>query len=231
MAGTLRALDREVIACERCERLVSWCRRVAREKKASLRDAEYWGKPVPSFGDADPRLLIVGLAPGAHGANRTGRIFTGDSSGDWLFAALHAHGFANRAQSVRKDDGLRLLDARVTCPVRCAPPDNKPTRAEADACRPYLVEELAAYRKLAVVLVLGRFGFDEFRRAWTAAGGAAFAGRPAFAHGAEFRTADGRVTLVCSYHPSRQNTQTGRLTRAMFHRPFARARALLEGDS
>lgn len=231
MPSALSPLADRITACRKCPRLVAHTREVARVKRRAYQDEIYWGRPVPPFGVASPRLLVVGLAPGAHGANRTGRIFTGDSSGDWLFAALHAHGFANRAESVRKDDGLRLLDARVTCPVRCAPPDNKPTRAEADACRPYLVEELAAYRKLAVVLVLGRFGFDEFRRAWTAAGGAAFAGRPAFAHGAEFRTADGRVTLVCSYHPSRQNTQTGRLTRAMFHRPFARARALLEGDS
>lgn len=221
-------LAARIAACTKCPRLVAHCREVARVKRRAYRDETYWGKPIPPFGAASPRLLVVGLAPGAHGANRTGRIFTGDSSGDWLFAAMHAHGFANRPESVRKGDGLALSGARVTCAVRCAPPDNKPAPAEADACRPYLVEELAAYRRVAVVLVLGRFAFDQFLRAWAAAGRPPFAPRPAFAHGAESRTEEGRVTLLCSYHPSRQNTQTGRLTRAMFHRPFARARKLLE---
>ena len=221
-------LSDRVVTCRRCERLIAHCREVAREKRRAYRDEVYWGKPIPPFGVAQPRFLVVGLAPGAHGANRTGRIFTGDSSGDWLFRALHEAGFANRADSVRADDGLRLKETTVTCAVRCAPPANKPQASEAEACRPFLVEELTAYRRLAVVLALGRFAFGQILRAWPATGRIAFATRPVFAHGAEHRTLDGGMTLLASYHPSRQNTQTGRLTRAMFGRPFARARALLE---
>jgi uracil-DNA glycosylase family 4 len=216
-----------IVACRRCPRLVAHRTAVAREKRRAYRDEVYWGRPVPPFGAASPRLLVVGLAPGAHGANRTGRIFTGDASGDWLFRALFEAGFANRPDSVRAGDGLRLADAAVTCAVRCVPPANRPDAAEAANCRPFLVEELRRYRRVRVVIALGRFAHEGFLRAWAEAGGAPFPARPAFAHGAEHSTRDGRVVLLSSYHPSRQNTQTGRLSRAMFRRPFARARALL----
>ena len=224
MPSTTSLHDR-IVACRRCPRLVAHCRDVAREKRRAYRDETYWGKPVPPFGDADPRLLVVGLAPGAHGANRTGRVFTGDSSGDWLYRALHEAGFANRASSVRAGDGLQLDGAMVTCAVRCAPPRNKPVAAETDACRPFLVEELQTYRRLAVILALGRFAFDALRRALPAAGRGALQ-TAEFRHGAEY-AADGGLTLLASYHPSRQNTQTGRLTPSMFRGPFARARDLI----
>jgi len=203
---------------------------VARTKRRAYRDDTYWGRPVPPFGARGPRLLVVGLAPGAHGANRTGRVFTGDDSGRWLWRELHAAGFASRPESAGPGDGLRLRKAVVSCAVRCAPPANRPTTGERDACLPFLVEELRAYRRLAVVIALGRFAFDALRRAWPEAGRADWAGRVAFAHGKEIPTSDGGVTMICSYHPSRQNTQTGRLTRAMFRRPFARARRILEEE-
>ncbi len=229
MPGSTSLSDR-IVACRRCPRLVAHCRKVAREKRRAYRDESYWGLPVPPFGDADPRLLVVGLAPGAHGANRTGRLFTGDSSGDWLYRALHEAGFANQASSTHAGDGLELRDATVTCAVRCAPPQNRPTAAEADACRPFLIEELQRYRRLAVVLVLGKFAFDAIRRALPPAGRGEVGATFRFRHGAEHRTAEG-LTILASYHPSRQNTQTGRLTRAMFRRPFARARSLIEVSS
>jgi uracil-DNA glycosylase family 4 len=218
-------LAERIVACERCPRLRAHCLAVARTKRRAYRDEEYWGRPVPPFGAADPRLLVVGLAPGAHGANRTGRIFTGDASGDWLYRALHRAGFANRAESVRRGDGLRLRDAAVTCVVRCAPPQNRPARDELLACRPWLVEELRSYRRVRVVVALGRIAFDGVRRAWEEAGRAPFGPRPAFRHGARFRSRE--ATLLASYHPSRQNTQTGRLTRAMLHGVFTRARRIL----
>jgi len=219
-------LAERIVRCRKCPRLVAHCREVARVKRRAYRDDAYWGKPVPSFGAADPRLFVLGLAPGAHGANRTGRVFTGDSSGDWLYRALFEEGFANRAESTGRDDGLRLVDTAVGCAVRCAPPQNRPAPAERDTCLPWLVEELRSYRRLAVVIALGRFAHDALRRAWPATG------RPewkphAFAHGAE--SAAGGVTVITSYHPSRQNTQTGRLTRRMFAAPFARAREILGG--
>lgn len=222
-----RELERRIVACRLCPRLVAHREEVARVKRRAYRHEDYWGAPVPSFGPAGARLLVVGLAPGAHGANRTGRVFTGDSSGDWLYAALHASGFANRPESIRANDGLRLTDARVTCVVRCAPPGNRPLPAEQAACAPYLVEELRVCRKIRVVLALGRIAFDGTVRAWREAGRPDWRERPLFAHGAEIPTADGRVTLLVSYHPSRQNTQTGRLTREMFAGPFSRARDLL----
>jgi uracil-DNA glycosylase family 4 len=222
-----RPLVERIIACRRCPRLVAHCREVARVKRRAYRDDEYWGKPVPSFGVRRPRLLVVGLAPGAHGANRTGRVFTGDSSGDWLYRALFVAGFANRAESVRAGDGLALRDTAVSCAVRCAPPANRPTADERDACLPFLLEELRGER-LRIVMALGRFAFEAVRRAWPRTGRPDWTARPVFAHGAEVRTEDGSITLLASYHPSRQNTQTGRLTRPMFHAPFARARAVLE---
>jgi len=221
------SLRSRIVACERCPRLRAHCRQVAEVKRRAYRDETYWGRPVPSFGRLDAGLWVIGLAPGAHGANRTGRIFTGDSSGDWLYRALYEHGFANQPEATGRHDGLRLEDARVTGAARCAPPDNKPTRAELEACRPYLVEELAGARRIRVAIALGKIGFDTFVKAWGEAGRPRFDPRPKFGHGTEARC--GRVALLASYHPSRQNTQTGRLTRAMFHNVFVRARTMLDG--
>jgi len=225
------ALADRIVACRKCPRLIEHCREIARVRRRAYRDEEYWGRPVPSFGEKNPRLLILGLAPGAHGANRTGRVFTGDDSGTWLYRELHAHGFASGPESTGPDDGLLLRGAAVSCAVRCAPPANKPTAAERDACRPWLVEELATARRLRVVIALGRFAFDALQRAWPAAGLPYWDARPAFGHAREFHAGNGSHTLICSYHPSRQNTQTGRLTRAMFRRPFASARRILENRS
>jgi uracil-DNA glycosylase family 4 len=218
-----------IIACRRCPRLRAHCRGIARVKRRAFVDETYWGKPVPSFGVKSPRLLVVGLAPGAHGANRTGRIFTGDASGDWLYRALFTCGFANRAESVRAGDGLKLRDTVVTCAARCAPPQNKPTPRELNACRPFLVDEIRRFRRLRVAVVLGRIAHDAFLRAWGDAGRPAFGRKPRFTHGAR-HVAEGLV-LLSSYHPSRQNTQTGRLTRSMFHAVFRRARRVVEAES
>lgn len=229
-APTLKGLNARIVDCEACPRLVAHCRRVAVEKRRAWRDQVYWGRPVPSFGDPRARLLVVGLAPAAHGGNRTGRIFTGDSSGDWLFEALHRFGFANQPTSVSRNDGLALEDAWITAVNHCAPPGNRPTPAEQACCRPFLVEELRLLGRLRVVLVLGRIAFDGFLRAMADRGAPPLRHRPAFRHGAEHRPwGDEGPILVCSFHPSRQNTNTGRLTRPMFHAPFRRARALLGG--
>jgi uracil-DNA glycosylase len=193
---------------------------VAREKKRAYRDQTYWGRPVPGWGDPEARLLIVGLAPAAHGANRTGRMFTGDSSGDWLYAALHRFGFASAPQSTSPGDGLELLDCWITAAARCAPPRNRPSPAELANCRPYLEAELARLSRVRVVLALGRIAHDAFVRA------AGVAARPPFGHGALARLDEGRI-LISSYHPSRQNTNTGRLTRTMWHAVFRRARQML----
>ena len=215
-----------MIACERCPRLRAHCEQVAREKRRAYLDQEYWGRPVPCFGDPRARLVIVGLAPGAHGSNRTGRMFTGDASGDWLYAALHRAGFASQPESVSRDDGQRLRDCWITAAGRCAPPGNKPTPAELDRCRPYLAAELRLLTQARVVLALGRIGHE----AWLRASGwwerLPARERPRFAHGAEARLADG-ITLLASFHPSRQNTQTGKLTLAMWRAVFARARQLV----
>jgi uracil-DNA glycosylase family 4 len=199
---------------------------VARTKKRAFRDQAYWGRPVPGFGDGRARLLVVGLAPAAHGGNRTGRMFTGDASGDWLYEALHRFGFANQPHSLSRDDGLSLTDCYVSAAVRCAPPGNRPSPREAEACRPYLVAERALLRQVEVVVALGHFAHD----AWLAASG--WTGqlpsrhRPRFAHGAQTRLPDGMLFLA-SYHPSQRNTNTGLLTRPMFHRVFAQARRAL----
>jgi len=222
----MAALQRAVVACERCERLRRHCALVAVEKRRAYRDETYWGRPVPGFGDPEARVLLVGLAPGAHGANRTGRMFTGDSSGDWLYEALHREGFASSPVSVSRDDGMRLTDVWIGAAGRCAPPDNKPLPEELAACREFLAGEIALLPRLRVVLVLGRIAHEAYLRACGRWEGRPPRERPAFAHGAEVALAGGPV-LVSSFHPSRQNTQTGRLTRAMWHAVFARVRALV----
>jgi uracil-DNA glycosylase family 4 len=217
----LDELNREILACRRCPRLVEWRERVAREKKRAYQEWEYWGKPVPGFGDPQGRVFVVGLAPGAHGSNRTGRQFTGDASGVFLYAALHRAGFASQPWSVSRDDGLRLSDLYTAPVCRCTPPDNKPTSAEMDNCQPFLVRELDLLRP-EVIVVLGRIAFDRLLRLHPGD-----ASRPRFAHGAKYRLEAG-PWLVCSYHPSRQNTQTGRLTAAMFDQVWRTVRELLE---
>jgi len=226
--GGLSAVGRAVVACEACPRLRAHCLEVARVRKREFSGQVYWGRPVPGWGDPRARLLVVGLAPAAHGANRTGRMFTGDSSGDWLHGALHRFGFADRPGAGSRDDGLRRSDVWVTAAARCAPPGNRPTPAELARCRPFLAAELGLLRRARVVLALGGVAHDAFLRAadlWEARPARA---PPRFAHGAESVLPAGRV-LVASYHPSRQNTNTGRLTRPMWHAVFRRVRRLLDG--
>jgi uracil-DNA glycosylase family 4 len=218
---SLARLEADVTTCRACPRLVAWRELVATEKRAAFRDEEYWGRPVPGFGDPDARVALVGLAPAAHGANRTGRMFTGDRSGDFLYAALWRTGFADRPTSVARDDGLTLSGAWITAPVRCAPPANRPTPAERDRCRPYLERELALLADLRVFVPLGQFGYQVL------CGVLGVAPRPRFGHGAEVALPDGR-TIVCSFHVSQQNTFTGRLTEPMFDAVLMRARALAE---
>lgn len=201
---------------------------MAVEKRAAYRDETYWGRPVPAFGDPEASVLIVGLAPAAHGANRTGRMFTGDRSGDWLYRALHRAGFANQSESKDREDGLRLHDAWVTAAVRCAPPDNKPTPAERDNCAPWFIEELEAMPRLRVIVALGGFAYAQTMRLLAAQGVTIPRPRPKFGHGSEVEL-DGPLTVLCSFHPSQQNTFTGRLTEPMFDEVWARARALARG--
>jgi len=216
------------VACERCPRLRAHCEAVARARKRAFRDQAYWGRPVPGFGDAQARLLVVGLAPAAHGGNRTGRVFTGDSSGDWLYEALHRFGWSNQPESTGRDDGLRLTGAYVTAAARCAPPGNKPTPREFASCREYLAAEIALLERVRVVMALGSLAHEHWLRAsgWRDRLGPR--DRPRFAHAAEQRLPDG-TWLLATYHPSRQNTNTGRLTRAMWHAVFRRARNLVDG--
>ena len=226
-ASGLAELTAEIVACRRCPRLVAWREQVAREKVARFRDEPYWGRPVPGFGDPSARILLVGLAPAAHGGNRTGRVFTGDASGDFLFEALHAVGLANQPTSSRADDGLRLLGCYVAAAVRCAPPANKPTPTERDNCAPYLARELALLEAVRVLVALGAYGWDAAIRATEAQPGVERTRpRPAFGHGAEARV--GEYHLIGTYHPSQQNTFTGRLTQPMLRSVLARARALAE---
>lgn len=221
MSDELLQIGREIVECQRCARLREYCAGVALTKRRAYLDWEYWGRPVPGFGDRLARLFILGLAPGAHGANRTGRVFTGDRSGDWLYRAMWQTGFANQPTSRDRDDGLELRDAWVSASVRCAPPDNKPSREEIAACRPFLERELDAMPRVRVVVALGRLAFDNF-----------LSGRRlgcVFAHNAEHRLpgASGPV-LISSYHPSQQNTSTGKLTEPMLRAVFERVRRILD---
>ena len=219
-------LEREIVSCERCPRLIAHCRSVARLRRRAYRDEEYWGRPVTGFGDRSARILVLGLAPAAHGANRTGRMFTGDRSGEWLYAALHGAGLADRAASLHRDDGLALTDAFISAACRCAPPGNRPTPEELARCAPFLDRELDLLERLRVVVALGRIAWDAALARASRAGGLPRP-RPAFAHAAEARIGIGRsgapVWLVGSYHPSQQNTFTGRLTRPMLEAVLLRA--------
>ena len=229
MKAELVSIEEEVAACRACPRLVAHREQIAARKVKRFADQTYWGRPVPSFGDPKAQLLIVGLAPAAHGANRTGRMFTGDRSGDWLFEAMHRFGFASQAQSTSQEDGLTLRNAYITAVVRCAPPGNKPNQTEKKNCRSYLIRELAALSRVRVVLALGKIGFDGFLVAWAGTGGQVPKPSPKFGHLAQYRLADG-LSLLASYHPSQQNTFTGRLTRPMFHGVFRDVTRLLDAS-
>jgi uracil-DNA glycosylase family 4 len=222
MPTRLEQLERRVTRCRRCPRLVEWREQVAREKRAAFRDEEYWGRPVPGFGDPAARVFVLGLAPAAHGGNRTGRVFTGDRSGDWLFSSLHRTGFASQPTSRRRDDGLRLEDAWIAAAVRCAPPANRPTPEERDACLPYAAKELELIGP-RVIVCLGMFAWDAATRLL------GLRPRPRFGHAVEHELEEGPV-LLGSYHPSQQNTFTGKLTEEMMDAVFERARALAAGD-
>jgi uracil-DNA glycosylase family 4 len=223
--SALDELEREVVACRRCPRLVEWRELVAREKRAAFARESYWGRPIPGFGDPAARVMILGLAPAAHGANRTGRIFTGDRSGDFLFAALHRTGFASQPTSEHAGDGLALRGAWITAAVRCAPPANKPTPAERDACLPYAMRELALLGEVRVVVCLGAFAWAAALRMLAARGASIVRPRPRFGHGAELELPGAPVLLGC-FHPSQQNTFTGKLTPAMLDAVLLRAREL-----
>ncbi|NPA06583.1 MAG: uracil-DNA glycosylase [Chloroflexi bacterium] len=219
-------LEARILTCRRCPRLVAWRETVARVKRRAYREETYWGRPVPGFGDRQGRVLVVGLAPGAHGANRTGRMFTGDASGAFLYAALYRAGFANQPTSRHRGDGLRLRDMYITAVVRCVPPKNRPTAAEIRACVPYLAEEIQLMQpRLRVIVALGRIAFDGVRRAYAILGQSL--PRWPFVHAARYALGPEGPYLIASYHPSRQNTQTGRLTSAMFDRVWQQVRALL----
>ncbi len=223
----LTILNREVIACTRCPRLVTYREQVAREKRRAYRDHEYWGKPVPGFGDPEARVLIMGLAPGAHGSNRTGRPFTGDASGKFMFPVLYETGFASQANATDRDDGLRLKDLYITAAVRCAPPANKPTPQELANCAPFLDREVEGLGKIKVVVALGKIGFDAYLNYLKRRGLILSKQGYLFKHTASYRLPGGKV-LLASYHPSNQNTQTGKLTRKMFVKIFKEAARLAD---
>jgi uracil-DNA glycosylase family 4 len=223
MNPSLAQLQERIISCRRCPRLVAWREQVAHEKRASFRDQDYWARPVPSFGDPRARVLICGLAPAAHGGNRTGRVFTGDRSGDWLFGALYRAGFANQPTSTHCDDGLRLRDCYITACVHCAPPDNKPTNEERDTCLQFLQQELPLLKRVRVIVCLGGFAWDGVLKTLKALGHKP-SRKPVFGHGAE--AVVGPYRLLGCYHPSQQNTFTGRLTQPMLDAVFSQARRL-----
>lgn len=225
---TLNVLNGMITDCTTCSRLVTYRRAIARTKRRQFKDWTYWGRPVPGFGDPNARLYVLGLAPAAHGGNRTGRVFTGDRSGDWLYEALHRSGFANQASSVHRDDGLTLKDCYVGATVRCAPPGNKPTPDEFEHCRRYLREELRLLKHVRVVVALGKVAFTHYLKVCQLEGRTVLSPLPEFGHGVVYRLPWG-VTLVGSYHPSQQNTFTGKLTRPMFHSIFAKASRALDG--
>lgn len=230
MPGWLDQLNLEVIACTRCPRLVAHCRRVAQEKRRAYMDWQYWARPVPGFGDPEARVLILGLAPGAHGSNRTGRMFTGDGSGNFLYPVLHQAGFASQSLATDRSDGLRLRDAYITAAVRCAPPENKPLPEELARCAPFLEREVAGLKNVRVVVALGKVAFDSYLGLLKRSGVIANRSGFRFAHGARYRLPDGK-TLLASYHPSMQNTLTGKLTRKMFLKVFRDAAKLAQNLS
>ena len=219
------SLDRELLTCRKCPRLVDWREEVARVKRRAYLDWDYWGKPVPGFGDQDARLLVVGLAPGAHGANRTGRMFTGDGSGDFLYPALFQAGFANQPQALQRGDGLQLKDMFISAVCRCVPPGNKPKADEISNCLPYLEKEIDLLSRLKVIVALGRLAFDQTLRIYRRRTGERL--RFKFEHGGQYQLGEELPWLVASYHPSRQNTQTGRLTEAMFAEMWEKANKIL----
>ncbi len=227
MPPWLEALNKEVVACERCPRLVVYRQQIAREKRRAYRDWEYWGRPVPGFGDANARVLVLGLAPGAHGSNRTGRPFTGDASGSFMYPVLFEAGFSNQPEALHRNDGLKLKDLYITAAARCAPPDNKPLPEELTNCASYLERELEGLKRVKVIVALGKIGFDAYlnflKRRGLLSSRAAFP----FAHGATYAMPDGK-TLLASYHPSNQNTLTGKLTRPMFLKIFKEAARLAD---
>jgi uracil-DNA glycosylase family 4 len=223
-AQSLQSVEEEVVGCRACPRLVAWREAVAADPPKRHRGEDYWGRPVPGFGDPDAGIVLIGLAPAANGANRTGRMFTGDRSGDWLYRALHRAGLANQPHSVDRDDGLRLDNVWISAVVRCAPPDNKPTTAERDRCLPYLVRELQLLRSARVLVALGAFGWAGALWALSELGHPIPSPKPRFGHGAEVGIGD--LTLLGTYHPSQQNTFTGRLTEEMLDRVIVRARSL-----
>ena len=224
---SLKILNQEIVACVRCPRLVAYRAEVGRVKRRAYRDWDYWAKPVPGFGDPRARLLLIGLAPGAHGANRTGRVFTGDSSGDFLYKVLYDTGFASQPTSVSRDDGLKLIDAYISAVARCAPPDNKPKPEEIRACRPYLERDLVLLKRVEVVVALGRVAFDSYLGILREQGKIARRSAFLFGHNTTYETGPGQPLLMSSYHPSQQNTSTGKLTEAMFREVFNRARRRL----
>ena len=225
MLSVLDQVNAEIVACHKCARLVDYCQRVAREKRRAYRDQEYWGKPVPGFGDPNARVLILGLAPGAHGSNRTGRPFTGDGSGNFMYPVLHTAGFASQPTATHVGDGLRLKDVYITAAVRCAPPQNKPTPEEIHNCAPFLDREIDALKDLRVVVALGKIGFDAYLDYLKRRGLLERKSAYVFGHGVRYRTPDQRV-LLASYHPSMQNTQTGKLTESMFLEIFKTAKRI-----
>ncbi len=226
MQSDIDGLNAEIVDCRKCPRLVRWRETCAKEPPRRYTGMNYWARPLPSFGAAQARLLIVGLAPAAHGGNRTGRMFTGDRSGDWLYGALHSAGFANQPNATHRADGLELKDCYITAAVHCAPPENKPSNLEFKRCRPYLVRELRLFKQLRVVIVLGKIAFDSFIGAYKENGGNVPKPLPRFGHGVAVEL-ESSLRLLCSYHPSQQNTFTGKLTEPMFHAIFQQARALL----